>query len=201
MNANDPTPEHHAADVALVRAVQDQGVNAIQEFEQRMSCVPRILGARNARMGHPVPPEELADLVQDTLILIWRKLPEFEGRSSLETWMYRICILELMNAVRRWRRGQKKRVSDSETVIAQTRSRDREPATRLHYEDLYRGLATLPAEEERVLRLKHYDDLTFEGIGRREGISTSRAKARYYSGMQRLRHLLRRDLSDGVPRG
>lgn len=198
-NPRDPTP--YAADVALARRVLELEVTTIREFEERMECVPRILSARNARMGHPVPPEELADLVQDTLVLIWRKLPEFEGRSSLETWIYRIFSLELMNAVRSWRRAHRRLAGDPERLLADQCSREQDPSSSLRYQDLYQGLARLAPEEERVLRLKHYEDLTFDEIGRREGMSTSRAKARYYAAMQRLRHYLRSERIDKVGHG
>ncbi len=173
-------------------------MKAIQEFEERLSCVPRILSARNARMGSPVSATDLEDLVQDTLVLIWRKLPTFEGRSSLETWIYRICSLELMNAIRRWKRGRRRRVSDSEAALGEHRSREQDPSSHIHYQDLYKGLESLPPEEEQVVRLKHYDELTFEQIGKREGMSAGRAKARYYAGIQHLRRILRRDWSDEV---
>ena len=41
------------------------------------------------------------DALQDTLLRAWRALPEFEGRSSLRTWLYRIATNACLDAIAR----------------------------------------------------------------------------------------------------
>ncbi|HEX2735031.1 MAG TPA: RNA polymerase sigma factor [Polyangiaceae bacterium] len=38
-----------------------------------------------------VPERDVPDIAQEVLIVVHRKLPEFEQRSSVRTWLYRIC--------------------------------------------------------------------------------------------------------------
>jgi RNA polymerase sigma-70 factor (ECF subfamily) len=38
-----------------------------------------------------VPERDLPDVVQETFVVVHRKLPEFEARASVRTWLYRIC--------------------------------------------------------------------------------------------------------------
>lgn len=38
-----------------------------------------------------VPERDVADVAQEVLLIVHRKLPEFEQRSTLRTWLYRIC--------------------------------------------------------------------------------------------------------------
>jgi RNA polymerase sigma-70 factor (ECF subfamily) len=39
-----------------------------------------------------VPPEPLMDAAQDVFLVALRRLDDFEGRSSLTTWLYGICL-------------------------------------------------------------------------------------------------------------
>lgn len=59
------------------------GLNEV--FEQHGSYVYRAL------RYFGVPERDLPDVCQETFLVVHRKLPEFEGRSALRTWLYRIC--------------------------------------------------------------------------------------------------------------
>jgi len=39
-----------------------------------------------------VPEHEVPDAVQDVFVVVHRKLPEFEGRAKVTTWLFGICI-------------------------------------------------------------------------------------------------------------
>lgn len=45
--------------------------------------------------------QEAEDVLQDTFIKALRALPQFEGRSSLSTWIYRIAVNEALTHLRR----------------------------------------------------------------------------------------------------
>lgn len=38
-----------------------------------------------------VPEDDLPDAVQDVFVVVHRKLPQFEGRSKLTTWLFEVC--------------------------------------------------------------------------------------------------------------
>jgi len=46
-------------------------------------------------------PQDAEDALQETYIKAFRALPDFEGRSSLKTWLYRIAVNEALMLVRR----------------------------------------------------------------------------------------------------
>ena len=174
-----------SADRVLAADALDGDALARAEVERRLECVPRILGFRNKGSGRPFGAEELADLSQDVFVLVWSKLSGFEGRSKLETWVYRICGFEFLNALRRKQR-QKARTTDlgpdaSLDDMAQRPSTHSDPG---RFEGLHQAMGQLPADEEQVLSMKHYDELTFEEIGQALGLSTSGAKHRYYAAME-----------------
>lgn len=145
-----------------------------------MRIVSRILAARNARAGRPLTDVELEDLTQDTLLTIWRKLPTYEGRAALETWTYRFCFLELMNAVRRKARAP---VLLDEIVERAAPPEGDGGAGISHY------LRHLTQREAQVLHLRHVEDLSFAEIAEALETSASSAKTHYYRGLQKLRSL------------
>lgn len=44
--------------------------------------------------------DDADDLVQETMLAAWRGLPDFDGRSSLRTWLYRIATNRCLSAIR-----------------------------------------------------------------------------------------------------
>jgi RNA polymerase sigma-70 factor (ECF subfamily) len=187
----DMSDEREMTDRQLVERASSRDARALDLLVTRLRCVPRMLANFNHRCGDAIPSGDLADVVQDVLVALWRRLHTFTGDAAFETWVYGYCYHEFMNAVRkRARRGEMRPVEESSKFL------EGEPSG-LEYEGLYRGLASLDRSERRVIRLKHFDELTFEEIGKRLAMSPNTAKAMYYRGMQRLGERLRR--SEEVP--
>lgn len=175
-------------DLALVRRVQDGEAGALDALIVRLQCVPRMLGAKNRQLGGPLLRHEIDDLAQDVIAAVWKKLGEFSGSSTLETWVYRFCFLELM-----WRLRKERRVpvllEDLSDGPPPEPAAEPPPAA-LEFEEVYRALDKLPVRESEAVRLKHFGDLTFVEMSDRLGISQNTIKTRYYSGMLRLRTLI-----------
>jgi RNA polymerase sigma-70 factor (TIGR02960 family) len=74
------------------RAGDEQAFREITEHYRRelqVHCY-RILGSV----------QDAEDMVQETLLAAWRGLEQFEGRSSLRAWLYRIATNRCLNALR-----------------------------------------------------------------------------------------------------
>jgi RNA polymerase sigma-70 factor (ECF subfamily) len=177
-----PATALHEPDAELVRAVLARDSGAFERLVERMACLPRILDGLNARLGRPLSDHDLADVAQDTLVLLWRKLDAFNGSASLETWVFGIARFELMNAVRKSRRRRTSELPEPDLHEAP----DEEALHPLDHEFVQRELAALDGAEAVVIRMKHFDDLTFEEIGARLGYSINTVKTRYYRGISRL---------------
>ena len=178
-----PAPD---SDFALVSSALAGERGALDRLVLRLDCVPRILAAKNQRVGKPLEREELRDLAQDVLTLVWSKLPEYRGEAALESWVYPFCVLELLNASRR-------------KEVSRQRSRDLSPEQSVRAEvplgdevfgRLYEGLAHLPEAQAACIRLRWFQECSFEDIARRLAIPVSTAKTNCYRGMERLRVLL-----------
>lgn len=181
----EPSRETWEEDLLLVRSILDNHRDRVVQFIDRLECIPRILAARNRQLGRPLSDSELDDVAQDTLAIVWRKLPNFEGRSSLETWIYRIAVFELMNAIRRRSKRPGGRRLDLADVDVPIETEDYDDTS-----DLHAALEDLDSEEAEIIRAKHFEGESFSELAERLHVSLGTAKSRYYRGMRRLRHLL-----------
>lgn len=179
------TSKDHSSDTELVRAVLKRDSRAVSTLVERLRCIPRILVVLNQRMGNGLGPEDLNDLTQDVLALLWPRLESYNGQASLETWVYGFCFNAVRNALRKgWRRHATGELD--ETLLESS-----EPLPGNDHDHLYRALERLGERETAVIRLKCFDDLTFEEIGVRLSMPTNSAKTSYYRGMRKLEELLR----------
>lgn len=174
-----------ASDLALVRATLSRRGDAVDTFLDRMRCVPRMISAHNRKLGRPLSSETLDDVIQESLVAVWRKLERFDGRSALETWVYPFCYFEFMRRLR-MERGLPR------LLDAPLEGSPHEPATQasvelFELEPLLAELEALEPDQAVVVRLKHFEDQTFEEIAVRLAISPNTAKTRYYRGLEKLR--------------
>lgn len=175
------------SDLALVRGFRRRDPVSIAELENRLQSVPRILSNLNRRMGTPLDPDELADLAQDIVVIILRKLDEYVGRAPFGAWVYRVCSLELRNGLRRKRRQPRSLVEEG---VAQPAGDD--PVARLARRELVLdALERIQAVDARVVSLHHLDGLTLPEIAERLEVSLNTVKGRYYRGIQKLQSALR----------
>ena len=177
------------ADVEMVEDALGGSAAGRNRLAERLQCIPRILVASNNRLGKPLSPHDIADVSQDTTLIVLRKLEAYEGRSSIEGWIYRICVLELMNAVRRKRRQPHTTENIVECAERSTQPNS-SPKDLGNLIDVHDALEKIQSDEAEVIRLKHFDDLTFDQIGGLKGQPPSTIKSRYYRGMLSLEAML-----------
>jgi RNA polymerase sigma-70 factor (ECF subfamily) len=180
-----------AEDLALVRRVLRGDELALEALRQRLARLPAMLRHQDARLGRPLNETELEDVLRDTVAALWSKLSTFEGRASLETWMYRFAALELLKAVQRKCRAPQPLDDPWSTPDGSAEERlAAEPEfDRAQLED---GLASLTTGAAAVIRMRHFEDLSFEQVAARTRLPLNTVKARYYRGLARLREILER---------
>ncbi|MCA8962775.1 MAG: sigma-70 family RNA polymerase sigma factor [Planctomycetes bacterium] len=178
-----PSPDAEA-DHRMVRDSLDGDRRARRRLARRLECVPRIVWALNRKLGQPLLDDEISDLSQDIVLSVWRRRDTFEGRARLETWVYRFCYLEFMNRRRKSTRRRTLPIDEAGELGA---SPITEGSEYLDLEALEQGLQELGPPEEDIVRLKHYEELTFREIGERLNMPGSSVKTCYYRGIEWLR--------------
>jgi RNA polymerase sigma-70 factor (ECF subfamily) len=183
-------PDVHAEDLALVQAVLAGEPEPTSRLVERLSFVPCALRSLNRRLGRALGKEDLDDLTQDTLALLWPRLATYNGQAALESWIYGFCLNGLMNALRKQRR-RKSADTPSEELADELGMEDRPLEDGFERVRLREALGRLPPVEARVVRLRYYEELTFDQIGQQLVLSPNTAKAAFYRGMKRLEEFLR----------
>ena len=180
-------PPSHPIDLSLVRGVLEGDSGSHSAFVERMGRVPRLVREGHRRMGGSLDPHELEDVVQETLAAIWTKLPNFEGRASLETWAFRFGRNELLKAFDRRRRHQGRVEGDAEE-LGEPEEEDSSPQIEPHL--LHQKLANLDPVSASIVRERHFEARSFQEIAsaREEPLGT--VKTRYYRAIDRLRSAL-----------
>ncbi len=164
---------------------------ARQRFAERMRCVPRILAARNVRLGRPLAADDVADLAQEAVLRLWRKLDSYEGRASLESWAYGFCSLEIMNEIRRASRRPDPLPDPEECGgAAEPEAVPIDMDAGLRREEGEGWLTRLAERERQVVHLRHFEGLEVKEIALSLDITLSSVKTHYYRAIEKLRQWL-----------
>lgn len=120
------------------------------------------------------------DFVQDTLVVSLEKISQFEGRSSLRTWMTTILNRKIIDY---WRKEKKSNGSislDSMTQLGSVTMHDHSPKNpeEINLEEEKKNLLELcidklPENQRAILIAKYYDEKNGDEIGKEFGITPS----------------------------
>lgn len=143
-------------------------------------------------------PSDADDVLQETLLSIARHLPEFEGRSSLSSWVFTL----VRSACSRHRRGLKNKPAETDEVLVQHPSGDPSPedgaAGREQARALTRALDALGEEHREVLLLRDVEGMSALEAAEALGLGVDALKSRLHRARSALRDRLRPVLEPGT---
>ena len=107
-------------------------------------------------------PTQAADLVHETMLVVWKNADRFEGRSSLKSWVFSIARNK---SIDNNRRNTRIRYTDDvpETVDDQISADDMIEAAQ-NADSLRAAMLELSESHRRVLHLAFFEDLKYEEI-------------------------------------
>jgi RNA polymerase sigma-70 factor (ECF subfamily) len=150
---------------------------------------------RNARrLG--VPEAAVDDAVQDVFIVAHRRLPDFEARSSVRTWLFGI----LLKVAKDYRRSEKRREA-REQAGAELASLTRDAGSESPAEALARKQAaeivtrlieSIDEEKRTVFVLVELEQLSVTDVAAAEGLNVNTAHARLRAARQQFEQAVAR---------
>jgi RNA polymerase sigma-70 factor (ECF subfamily) len=145
----------------------------------------RSLGVREA---------QLDDALQDVFIVVQRRLPDFDGRVALSTWLYAIALRVARKARERSRRDALKAGADAESDEAPAPHADAEAALQ-HSQRLLLARAALESlddDKREVFVLAHVEQMSAPEMARVIGVPLNTVYSRLRAARQAFAHEVQR---------
>lgn len=131
--------------------------------------------------------EDAQDVLQDVLVLVYRKLHTYKGDASLKNWLFRIASNRTIDHIRKQKRRPE---TNLELDVPSSENPHRFAQQSRIRTELSRALLTLSQEHREVVVMKEIDGFTFREIGDILDIPENTAKTRLYAALRKLREHL-----------
>jgi len=134
--------------------------------------------------------EDADDVLQNTLVKVWKSLPEFRSESGLFTWLYRIATNEALTLLK-----QKKRRAFAPWVNVEQQMADQLEADPFFDGNeaslkLQQAILKLPEKQRIVFNMKYFDEMKYEEMSGVLDTSVGALKASYHHAVKKLENML-----------
>jgi RNA polymerase sigma-70 factor (ECF subfamily) len=148
----------------------------------------KIYGHARRMTGNHLDADEI---VQQVLLVMYKKLKNFNFDSSLYTWIYKITSTRSLNLIKR----NKLRSFISIDKIMDARKTTKEDIisdleTKERLEKVEKLLQRIPPKQREVFILRKFDELTYEEISGITGKSIGALKANYFHAFKKLKEMM-----------
>jgi RNA polymerase sigma-70 factor (ECF subfamily) len=135
--------------------------------------------------------EDAYDLAQDAFLKAYQGLSSFNHRSSFKTWLYRVAINNCINFAQRQKsHGEEVEVENAE-----------DGSVRIHHDAevneelvmMRSALEQLPPRQQAAIKLRVYQELSYEEISKVLRCTVSTAKTNVFFGLANLRKVMKVD--------
>jgi RNA polymerase sigma-70 factor (ECF subfamily) len=157
-------------------------------YREALACIAdRLRGFLRRRMQSL--PDELEDLVQETLLAIHLQRGTYDTAVPVSRWALAIARHKLIDLWRR--RGRREALHDPLDALAERDQPavDDEPTAQ---RDLAALLAELPDAQQQAIALIKLEGLSVAEASQRTGVSASALKVQVHRGLKRLAELVRK---------
>ena len=137
------------------------------------------------------------EVVQEVLIVLYNKLKDFQFKSSLYTWIYRITSTRSINFLNK--RKLKKILYFDDINPAETGTKDdiiKDIDTKDKLKKLDQFLQTLPAKQREIFILRNVDGLSYEEISEITGKSIGGLKSNYFHAINKISEMMKNEFEE-----
>jgi RNA polymerase sigma-70 factor (ECF subfamily) len=137
--------------------------------------------------------EEADDVLQNTMIKVWRSIPGFRSDSELFTWLYRIATNEALTSLKQKKRRSLSLFPDAENFLEEELQADPWFDGDQLQRKLQQAILKLPEKQRIVFNMKYFDEMKYEEMAGILGTSVGALKASYHHAVKKIEATLGRD--------
>lgn len=134
------------------------------------------------------------EIINDTMVVVWRKAHTFNGTSRVSTWIFAIAWRTALKALTRL--GAATEITADETPAPAVDEPENAFVRREWHERIARALATLSVEHRAVVELTYYHGCAYREIAQIVGCPVDTVKTRMFHARRKLKELLGGDVED-----
>ena len=127
--------------------------------------------------------DEVADLLQEILIKLWKGFQSFEGRSDIKTWVYRVSLNTCISLDRK-----KKRRKKSDSLAMDINLYDDNDSDTRQVKQLYERINRLGVFDRAIILL-WLEGIPYDEIADIVGISTKNVSVKLYRIREQLKNM------------
>ena len=133
--------------------------------------------------------EDANDVLQNVFIKVWSNLQNFQGKSSLSTWLYRIAINESLDFLRKQKLADKVSADEDVSVASRLMSDEYFDGDEVQAR-LQEAVARLPEVQRTVFNFKYFEEMKYSEISQILNTSEGALKASYHLAVKKITEYL-----------
>jgi len=137
--------------------------------------------------------DDADDVLQNTLVKVWKSLPGFRSDSGLYTWLYRIATNEALTFLKQKKKRTFAPWLEVEHKMSETLESD--PwfnGDEIQYK-LQQAILKLPDKQRIVFNMKYFDEVKYEDMAVILDTSVGALKASYHHAVKKIEAMLGED--------
>lgn len=130
--------------------------------------------------------EDADDVLQNTFIKVYRGILQFEGKSKLFTWLYRIATNEALTHLQSQSRRKSSSLDDTANLFSNRLKADTWFDGDAVQAKLISAIAELPDKQKQVFNLRYYDEMPYEEMSQLLNTSVGALKASFHHATKKI---------------
>jgi len=144
-------------EVTMANQIEQEIVSSLRAgekdgFEKLINCYSSKVYHLIERIVHRR--EDAEEVVQDVFITVYRKIADFEGKSSFSSWLYRIAVNAALMSNRKYLRISARFVTDQDAVMETQDEKNNYTLRNDFYNFISTVLDTMPIEYKKTFLLR-----------------------------------------------